>query len=77
MLRQHFTKQCGMLRTEGAILLIIMDTKEHTMDGPLRKILEYEGVGLVEFSHKCWRSKLPNTHVNANSPIDIGYVQNS
>ena len=33
-------------------LLIIMDANEHTIDGPLRKMLEDGGVGLIDFSHK-------------------------
>ena len=43
------------------------------MDGPLRKMLEAEGVGLEEFSHKYWGRKPPNTHINGDIPIDAGY----
>ena len=31
-----------------------MDANKHTMDGKLRKMLEAEGVELIEFSHKYW-----------------------
>ena len=48
---------------EGDILLVTIDTNEHTMDGKFRKLLEAEGVGLVKFSHKNWGDITPQ-HVN-------------
>ena len=61
MFRKDFAAQCGKWRKEGDRLIVIMDANEHTMDGKLRKMLEAEGVGLVEFSHKYWRKTPPNT----------------
>ena len=50
-----------------------MDANEHMMDGKLRKMLEAEGVGLVEFSHKYWGKTPPNIYINGTIPIDAGY----
>ena len=52
MFRKDFAAQCGKWRKEGDRLIVIMDANEHTMDGKRRKMLEAEGIGLVEFSHK-------------------------
>ena len=50
-----------------------MDANESTIDGPLRKMLEKEGVELEEFSHKYYGSTLPNTYIDGKIPIDAGY----
>ena len=42
------------------------------MDGPLRKMLEAEGVGPEEFSHRYWGSKPLNTYIDKTSSIDAG-----
>ena len=52
--RRDFAAQCGKWRKKGGRPIVIMDASEHTMDSKLRKLLEAEGVGLVEFSHKSW-----------------------
>ena len=62
LFRQDFAAQCGKWRKEGDRLIITMDANEHTMDGELRGMLEAEGVGLVEFSHKKLGQR-PATHV--------------
>ena len=70
--RQDFAKQCGTWRKEKR-LIIIMDTNESTIDGPLRKMLEEEGVDLEEFSHKYYCSTPPHTFIDGKIPIDAGY----
>ena len=42
-------------------------------DGPLRRMLENEGVDLEEFSRKYWDKKPPNTYIDGTNPIDAGY----
>ena len=37
------------------------------------KMLEAEGVCLVEFSHKSWGVVPPNMYINGKDPIDAGY----
>ena len=51
-----------------------MDANEHTMDGPLRKMLQAEGVELEELSHKYRGNKPPNTYINGKHPIDAAYI---
>ena len=46
-----------------------MDTNEYTMDGKLRKMLEAEGVGPVDFSHEYLVAVPPNTYINGTIPI--------
>ena len=36
-------------------------------------MLESEGVGLVELSHKYWGAVPPNTYINGTIPIDARY----
>ena len=48
-MRKDFAKQCGPWRKNNEKLMIIMDANESTMDGPLRKMPEKEGVDLEEF----------------------------
>ena len=43
------------------------------MDETLRKTVESEGVGLVEFSHKYCGPIPPNKCTNGTIPIDAGY----
>ena len=50
-----------------------MDAHEHTMDGKLSGMLEAEGVGLVEFSHKSWDGVPPHTYLDGKIPIDASY----
>ena len=50
-----------------------MDTNKHTMNRKRRKMLEAEGVGLIEFSHKYWGAVPPNTYINGTIPVDAGY----
>ena len=64
LFRQDFAAQCGKWRKEGDRLIITMDANEHTMDGELRGMLETEGVGLVEFSHKSSGSVPPHTYID-------------
>ena len=52
LMRKDFAKQCGSWGENNEKLIIIMDANKSTMDGPLKKILEEEGVELEEFSHK-------------------------
>ena len=73
MFRKNFAEQCGKWRKDKERLIIVLDANEPTMDGPLRKMLEAEGVGLEEFSHKYWGRKPPNTYINGEIPIDAGY----
>ena len=73
MFRQDFAAQCGKWREDGDRLIITMDANEHTMDGKLRGMLEAEGVGLVEFSHKSWGSVPPHTYIDGKIPIDASY----
>jgi len=73
LFRKDFAAQCGKLRKEGDRLIVIMDANKHTMDGKLREMLEAEGVGLVEISHKYWGTKSPNTYINGTIPTDAGY----
>ena len=49
LMRRDFAKQCGLWRKNDERLIIIMDANESTIDGPLRKMLEKEGVELEEF----------------------------
>lgn len=37
-------------------------------------MLKDEGVSLIEFLHKYWEAKPPNTYINGNVPIDAGYI---
>ena len=55
-------------------MITLMNTNEHTMDGPLRKMLEVEGVDLEEFSNKHQGRKSPNTFLQGEIPIDAGYT---
>ena len=50
-----------------------MDANESTIDGPMRKMLDKEGVELEEFSHKYYGSTPPNTYIDGKIPIDAGY----
>ena len=59
----------GKWRKNGDSLIVIMDANEHTMVGKLRKMLETEGIGLVEYSHESWGDVPPNTYINGNDPI--------
>ena len=70
---KDFATQCGTWRKEGDRFIVIMDANKHTMDGKLRKMLDTEGVGLVEFSHKYWGPIPPNTYINGTIPTDAGY----
>ena len=73
LMRKDFAKQCGLWRKNNEKLVIIMDANESTMDGPLRRMLEEEGVDLEEFSHKYYGSVPPNTFIDGKMPIDAGY----
>ena len=42
-------------------LTIVMDENEPTMDWPLKRMVEEEGVGRKEFSYKYWGRRPPNT----------------
>ena len=42
--RRDFTKHGGQWSKAGELLLIVMDVNEHVIDGPLRSMLEDEGV---------------------------------
>ena len=53
-MRRDFAKQCGSWRKNNERLIIIMDANESTMDEPLMKMLEEEGVKLDEFSHNYY-----------------------
>ena len=46
---------------------------QHYIDGPLRKMLEEEGVDLEEFSHKYYGRTTPHTFIDGKIPIDAGY----
>ena len=72
-MRRDFEKQCGARRKENERLIIIMDESESAIDGPLRKMLEEEGVDLQEFSHKYYDSTPPRTFLDDEIPIDAGY----
>ena len=72
-MRRDFEKQCGARRKENERLIIIMDESESAIDGPLRKMLEEEGVDLQEFSHKYYDSTPPRTFLDYEIPIDAGY----
>ena len=71
--RKDFAKQCGSWRKNNEKLIIIMDANESTMDGPLRKMLEEEGVELEEFSHRYYGNQPPHTFIDGKIPIDAGY----
>ena len=73
LMRRDFAKQCGIWRTAGERLIIVMDANEHTMDGPLRRMLEAEGVDLKEFSHNYYGHEPPHTFIDGKIPIDAGY----
>ena len=69
LFHKDFAAQCGKWRKEGDRLIVIMDANKHTLDGKLGNMLEAEGVGLVESSHKYWGGGFPqhiyqwnNTH---------------
>ena len=74
LFRRDFVRQCAKWRKNGERLLIVMDANEHTMDGPLRRMLETEGVNLREFSHDWWGWTPPHTYVNGKIPIDSGFA---
>ncbi len=74
LFRRDFVRQCAKWRKDGDRLLIVMDANEHTMDGPLRRMLENAGVGLREFSHDWWGRSPPHTYVNGRIPIDSGFA---
>ena len=62
-----------MWRKNDERLVIGMDANESTIDSPLRKMLEKEGVELEEFSHKYYGSIPPHTFIDGKIPIDAGY----
>ena len=73
LMRKDFAKQCGLWRKNNEKLIIIMDENESTIDGPLRKMLEKEGVDLEEFSHRYYGNNPPHTFIDGKIPIDAGY----
>ena len=73
LMREDFAKQCGAWRKDNKRLIIIMDANELTMDGPLRKMLEREGVALEDLSHKYYGRTPPNTFIDGKVPIDAGH----
>ena len=73
LMRKDFAKQCGLWRKHNEKLIIIMDVNESTMDGPLRKRLEKEGVDLEEFPHRYYGDRPPHTFIDGKIPIDAGY----
>ena len=73
LMRKDFAKQCGAWRKNNEKLIIIMEANKSTMDGPLRKMLEKEGVDLEEFSHRYYGNKPPHTFIDGKIPIDAGY----
>ena len=74
LMREDFAKQCSARRKDNERLIIVMEINEPTMDGPLRKMLEREGVELGEFSHKYYGRTPPNTFIDGKVPlIGAGY----
>ena len=73
LMRRDFARQCGIWRKAKERLIIVMDANEHAMDGPLRRMLEAEGVELEEFSHKYYGNEPPHTFIDGKIPIDTGY----
>ena len=65
--------KCGKWRKDRDRLIVIIDTNGHTLAGKLRKRLETEGVGLIEFSHKSWGAVPFNLYINGIMPIDAEY----
>ena len=47
-MRKDFAKQCDNWRKDKERLIIVMDSNKPTMDGPLRRLVEAEGVELVD-----------------------------
>ena len=70
---RDFAKQCKKWKSRGETIGIVMDANEHALDGELRKILEGEGIGLMEISHRFWGEKPPNSHVDGSDPIAAFY----
>ena len=50
-----------------------MDVNEYMMGRPLRKIIEAEGITLIEYSHKYCETKPLTIYINGNITIDAGY----
>ena len=60
LMRKDSAKQCGLWRKNSEkLVIIIMDANESIMDGPLKRMLEEEGVDLEEFSHKYYGNVPP------------------
>ena len=54
-----------------------MDANEHALNGELTKIMESEGIEMLEISHKFWGETPPNSHVDGSDPITAFYGTNN
>ena len=50
-----------------------MDMNDHPLTSKFYQQLQEEQTGLEEFTHKCWGTTPPYTHISGSSPIDGGY----
>jgi hypothetical protein len=50
-----------------------MDANEHVLNGKFHKALTSAGLNMDEFTHKCWGTNEPYTHINGSTPINGGY----
>jgi hypothetical protein len=65
--------QCKLWRKSGERIILLMDANEHVLTGKFNWEILRTGLDLGEFTHKCWGSRQPYTHINGSIPINEGY----